>query len=64
MADDGQQVDNSNGFMVSNLTAALIIGLIIFLGGVIIYQDYRSGIAIDTIGILAKKNVELKAKIK
>ena len=64
MADDGQQVDGSNGFMVSNLTASLIIGLIIFLGAVIIYQDYRSGIAIDTIGMLHKSNVDLRAKLK
>ncbi len=64
MADDEQQDDNSSGFLVSNLTASMIIGLVIFLGVVILYQNYRLGIAIDTIGLMNKSNVELKAKIK
>lgn len=64
MADDEQQDDNSSGFLVSNLTASMIIGLVIFLGVVILYQNYRLGVAIDTIGLMNKANVELKAKTK
>ncbi len=64
MADDEQQADGSNGFMVSNLTATLIIGLIIFLGGVILYQNYQLGLAVDTIGLIHNSNQELKAKTK
>ena len=64
MADDEQQADGSNGFVVSNLTATMIIGLVIFLGGVILYQNYQLGLAVDTIGIIHNSNQELKAKTK
>ena len=64
MADDEQQDDNSSGFLVSNLTASMIIGLVIFLGVVILFQNYRLGIAIDTISLMNKSNVELRAKTK
>lgn len=64
MADDEQQDDNSSGFLVSNLTASMIIGLVIFLGVVILYQNYRLGVAIDTMGLMNKANVESKAKTK
>jgi len=62
MAEDEQKIDDSNGFMISNLTASLIIGLIIFLGVVILYQNYRLGIVIDTVELLLNKVVELKPK--
>jgi len=62
MAEDEQKIDESNGFMISNLTASLIIGLIIFLGVVILYQNYRLGIVIDTVELLLKNLVELRAK--
>ena len=64
MADDEQQADGSNGFNVSNLTATMIIGLIIFLGGVILYQNYQLGLAVDTIGMIHNSNQEIKAKNK
>ncbi len=64
MADDEQQADGSNGFIISNLTATMVIGLIIFLGGVILYQNYQLGLAVDTIGIIHESNQNLKAKNK
>ncbi len=64
MADDEQQADGSNGFVVSNLTATMIIGLVIFLGGVILYQNYQLGLAVDTIGLIHNSNQEIKAKTK
>ena len=64
MADDEQQADGSNGFVVSNLTATMIIGLVIFLGGVILYQNYQLGLAVDTIGMIHNSNQEIKAKNK
>ena len=59
--DEVQQVDESKGFYVSNLAAIATIDLIIFLNAAIIFQSFRLGIAVDTIGLLAQK-IDKKAK--
>jgi len=64
MADDEQQASDANGFFISNLTATTTTGFIIFLGVVILYQNYQLGLAVDTIGLIHNSNQELKAKIK
>ncbi len=46
--------ESQNGFLVSNTTAGAVIGLIIFLGVVILYQQYQVGLASDMIGILGE----------
>ena len=59
MADDEQK---TNGFFVSNLTATMIILLIVFLGVVILIQNYRLGVTVETINLYHKNFMEQKAK--